>query len=50
MRLLGPLASLIHQPHATTSLRDLNSVDVAYHEVDTALDHLSAALGLQYAA
>jgi hypothetical protein len=50
MRLLGPLTSLIHQPRATTHGRHLNSVDAAYHEVDTALDHLSAALGLQHAA
>ena len=49
-RLLGPLASFIHQPPATTSRRHLNSVDAAYHEVDTALDHLSAALGIQHAA
>jgi hypothetical protein len=49
-RLLGPLASLIHQPRATIPSRHLNSVDAAYREVDTALDHLSAALGLQHAA
>jgi hypothetical protein len=50
LRLLGPLTSLIHQPPATTPGRHLNSVDAAYHEVDAALDHLSAALGLQLAA
>jgi hypothetical protein len=50
-RLLGPLATLAtdtsgaHQP----SLHR-NSVDAAFHEVDTALDHLCAALGLQHAA
>jgi len=49
-RLLGPLASLIQQPRATTPWRHLNPVDAAYREVDTALDHLSAALGLQPAA
>ena len=49
MRLLGPLASLIIQPRATTPYGRLNSV-AAYREVDTALDHLSAALGLQHAA
>jgi hypothetical protein len=50
VRLLGPLATLAtascaHQPppHHT-------SVDAAFHEVDTALDHLCAALGLQHAA
>ena len=50
MRLLGPLASLIRQPNTNSPSRHLNSVDAAYHEVDTALDHLSAALGLQHAA
>ena len=49
-RLLGPLASLIQQPRATTPWRHLNPVDAAYREVDTALDHLSAALALQHAA
>ena len=49
-RLLGPLASLIHQPTTNAPARHLNSVDAAYREVDTALDHLSAALGLQHAA
>jgi len=49
-RLLGPLASLLHQPKTNTPARHLNSVDAAYREVDTALDHLSAALGLQHAA
>ena len=50
MRLLGPLASLIRQPNTNTAPRHTNSVDAAYREVDTALDHLSAALGLQLAA
>src|ERR1700674_3204460 len=50
MRLLGPLASFIQQPNANAPARHLNSVDAAYREVDTALDHLSAALGLQHAA
>jgi len=50
MRLLGPLTSLIQQPNTNASPRHLNSVDAAYREVDTALDHLSAALGLQHAA
>ncbi len=49
-RLLGPLATLIHQPTTNSPARHLNSVDAAYREVDTALDHLSAALGLQHAA
>ena len=50
MRLLGPLASLIHQPNTNAAPQRSNSVDAAYREVDTALDHLSAALGLQLAA
>ncbi|MBV9602111.1 MAG: hypothetical protein JOZ87_35360 [Chloroflexi bacterium] len=50
LRLLGPLASLIHQPKTNTPARHINSVDAAYREIDTALDHLSAALGLQHAA
>jgi hypothetical protein len=50
LRLLGPLASLIRQPHTNAAPRRSNSVDAAYREVDTALDHLSAALGLQLAA
>jgi len=50
MRLLGPLSSLIQQPTTKPSARHLNLVDAAYHEVDAALDHLSAALGLQHAA
>jgi len=50
MRLLGPLASLIRQPNTNPAPRHTNSVDAAYREVDTALDHLSAALGLQHAA
>jgi len=49
MRLLGPLASLIRQPNTNPAPRRTNSVDAAYREVDTALDHLSAALGLQHA-
>ena len=50
MRLLGPLARLIRQPNTNTAPRHTNSVDAAYREVDTALDHLSAALGLQHVA
>jgi len=49
-RLLGPLASLIRQPKPNATPRRSNPVDAAYREVDTALDHLSAALGLQCAA
>jgi hypothetical protein len=50
LRLLGPLVSLIRQPNTTAAPRHSNSVDAAYREVDSALDHLSAALGLQHAA
>ena len=50
LRLLGPLVSLIRQPNTNAAPRRSNSVDAAYREVDTALDHLSAALGLQHAA
>jgi hypothetical protein len=50
LRLLGPLASLIREPNTNPAPRPSNSVDAAYREVDTALDHLSAALGLQHAA
>jgi hypothetical protein len=50
VRLLSPLASLIQQPNTNAPSRHLNSVDAAYREVDTALDRLSAALGLQHAA
>ena len=47
MRLLGPLATLATgRSHPTTR----NAVDQAFHRVDIALDHLSAALGLQPAA
>jgi hypothetical protein len=49
-RLLGPLASLIHLPKPNATPRRSNPVDAAYREIDTALDHLSAALGLQLAA
>ena len=50
MGLLGPLTSLIRQSNTLTPSRHLNSVDAAYREVDTAPDHLSAALSLQHAA
>ena len=50
LRLLGPLVSLIRHPNTNPAPRHSNSVDAAYREVVTALDHLSAALGLQHAA
>ena len=49
-RLLGPLAPLIATRSARSTAHRSNSVDAAFLEVDTALDHLSAALGLQLAA
>jgi hypothetical protein len=48
VRLLGPLITLLtntRQPASHT-----NSVDAAFREIDTALDHLSAALGFKKAA
>ena len=50
VRLLGPLVALIRQPNTSPTSRGSNSVDAAYRDIDTALDHLSAALGLQHAA
>lgn len=50
IRLLGPLVSLIRQPKPHAAPRHSNPVDAAYREIDKALDHLSAALGLQQAA
>lgn len=50
MRLFGPLTSLIRKPTTNTPPWPSNSVDAAYREIDTALDHLSATLGLKYAA
>jgi len=49
-RLLGPLATLVGQRSADPRPLPSNSVDAAFREVDTALDHLSTALGLQHAA
>jgi hypothetical protein len=49
VRLLGPLATLATESSTHRPLHH-NSVDTAFHEVDTALDHLCAALGLKHAA
>jgi hypothetical protein len=49
-RLLGPLVTLVNNPSAPRPLANHNSVDSAFYELDTALDHLCAALGLQQAA
>src|SRR5205807_669672 len=49
-RLLGPLATLTTNTTPRRPTSPTNSVDAAFREVDTALDHLSAALGLKSAA
>jgi hypothetical protein len=49
-RLLGPLATIATTPYPSRTFPSRNSVDVAFHQVDVALDHLSAALGLKPAA
>jgi hypothetical protein len=49
-RLLGPLATLVAQRGPRSATHRSNSIDAAYREVDTALDRLSAALGLQLVA
>jgi hypothetical protein len=49
-RFLGPLVSLIQHPQPKPIPRPSNSVDAAYRELDAALEHLSAALGLKHAA
>jgi len=48
-RLLGPLTTLATGSTHRPGLHH-NSVDAALHDVDTALDHLCAVLGLQHAA
>jgi hypothetical protein len=49
-RLLGPLATIGTAPYDRPTSTSRNSVDIAFHQVDVALDHLSAALGLKPAA
>lgn len=49
-RLLGPLATLATTPSSAHQPPHHTSVDVAFQQVHTALDHLCAALGLQHAA
>jgi hypothetical protein len=49
-RLLGPLATLATNSSVQQPLVPRDSVDAAFHEVDSALDHLCVALGLQHAA
>ena len=49
-RLLGPLATIVSNPTAHRAASCLNSVDSPLQEVDTALQHLCAALGIKQAA
>jgi DNA-binding transcriptional ArsR family regulator len=49
-RLLGPLATLALQSTPQRLPREHSSVDAAFHQVDSALDHLCSALGLQRVA
>jgi hypothetical protein len=49
-RFLGPLVSMIAHPTPHPTIRRSNSVDTAYRELDTALEHLAAAIGLKQAA
>ncbi len=50
MRLLGPLATLVTTPSTRRPPLHHNPVDAAFRDVDTALDHLSIALGFKRAA
>ena len=49
-RLLGPLATLATNSSVQPPLVQRDSVDAAFHDVDSALDHLCVALGLQHVA
>jgi hypothetical protein len=49
-RLLGPLATLAVQSSPRRLSLEHNTVDAALHQVDSALDQLCTALGLQRAA
>jgi hypothetical protein len=46
-RLLGPLASLVVEPHPRRAGRHPSEVEAAFRQVDAALDRLGAALGLR---
>ncbi len=50
IRLLGPLATLVTNSSRRPPSPHHNSVETAFREIDTALDHLSDAIGLQHAA
>jgi len=45
MRLLGPITTLLTTTAARRPASPTNAADAAFRELDTALDHLSAALG-----
>jgi hypothetical protein len=49
-RLLGPLATIVRDRAAYAPASPVNSVVAAFHEVDTTLEHLCAAIGLKQAA
>ncbi|GAC1459118.1 MAG: hypothetical protein PVSMB4_18510 [Ktedonobacterales bacterium] len=49
-RLLGPLAALAVHPKPRRLPLEHNLIDAAFHQVDSALDQLCTALGLQRAA
>ena len=49
-RLLGPLVSLATAPAPRRASRSSSAVEAAFRQVDTALDHLCATLGLMAAA
>src|SRR5215216_2244253 len=50
LRLLGPLATLATHPSGQQPVHHHDSVDTAFQELNVALDHLCAALGLRHAA
>jgi hypothetical protein len=49
-RLLGPLAAIATNAAPRRPPLRHNSLDAAFHQVDTTLDNLCSALGLQHAA
>jgi hypothetical protein len=50
IRLLGPLATFVSNTSRRPRSPHHNSIDTAFRQIDTALDHLSRAIGLQDAA
>jgi hypothetical protein len=49
-RLLGPLTTLATQSTTSRASTHRDPVNAAFHQVDAALDHLSATLGIKQAA